>query len=122
MVRASFLVIPSLCYENFPMTLAEAFAHGLPVVASRVGALEELVEEGRTGLLFAPGDAADLAEKVRWAANHPEEMRRMGAEARTTYEREYTPEKNYRALTGIYEEATLHSSGRLEGGQSRRHP
>jgi glycosyltransferase involved in cell wall biosynthesis len=105
MAQAAYLVMPSLWYENFPRTLVEAFACGLPVIASRLGALEELVEDGRTGLHFTPGDSADLARKLMWAESNPDAMRRMGLEARREYERRYTPEVNYARLIEIYEEA-----------------
>ena len=67
--------------------------------------MEEIVEDGRTGLHFNPGDAEDLAEKVEWAWNHPAEMRRMGIEARLEYEHKYTAERNYPMLMQIYREA-----------------
>lgn len=102
MARAAFLVAPYECYENFPLTLAEAFSHGLPVLASRLGAMAEIVEDGVTGLLFEPGNAADLAAKVRWLHAHPEECRRMGDNARQVYEEKYTPERNYEMLMEIY--------------------
>ncbi len=102
MCRAQALVMPSLWYENFPRTLVEAFACALPVIASRIGALAELVEDGVTGLLFEPGDAADLAAKMKWAAAHPHALMRMGQEARRRYLREFSPEVNYRRLTEIY--------------------
>ena len=105
MSRASALVLPSICYENFPRTIAEAYACGLPVIASRLGVMAELVEDGRTGLLFAPGDAHDLARKIAWAEQHPEEMRTMGNNARHEYEAKYTPEINYRQLMSIYGQA-----------------
>ncbi len=85
------------------MTLAEAFCRGLPVIASRLGAMAEIVADGVTGLHFTPGDARDLAAKVRWAADHPEEMRHMGANARRDYEENYTPEVNFKLLMAIYE-------------------
>lgn len=99
------LIMPSLWYENFPRTLVEAFACGLPVIASRLGALAELVHDGETGLLFEPGNAEDLAAKMLWAQAHPAEMRRMGEAARAEYEAKYTPEINYRQLMAIYEDA-----------------
>ena len=105
MKRARFLVLPSEWYEGLPLTIAEAFACGVPVVASRIGSMIELVEDGRTGLHFAPGDAADLAEKVEWAYTHPEEMEEMGRAARREYEAKYTAERNYEALMRIYETA-----------------
>jgi glycosyltransferase involved in cell wall biosynthesis len=85
------------------MTIAEAFACGLPVLASRLGAMAELIEEGRTGLLFEPGNPDDLAEKVEWALTHPEEIKRMGKEARKEFEEKYTAEKNYKMLMEIYQ-------------------
>jgi len=105
MRRARFLIFSSEWYENFPVTIAEAFACGVPVICSRMGAMQEIVEDGRTGLHFIPGDAADLAEKVKWAWNHPERMREMGRAARQEYENKYTAEKNYPILMEIYQHA-----------------
>ena len=61
LASAHHLLIPSLWYENAPVAVIEAAAYGLGVIASRIGGLPELVREGRTGLLFEPGDAAGLA-------------------------------------------------------------
>lgn len=105
MAAARFLVLPSICYENSPRTIVEAFASGLPVIASRLGALIDIVQDGVTGLLFEPGNAADLAEKLAWAQSHPAQMARMGQAARAEYEAKYTPERNYDMLVDIYEEA-----------------
>jgi glycosyltransferase involved in cell wall biosynthesis len=105
MRTASYLVMPSLWYENFPRTLVEAFANGLPVVASRLGALEELVHHGFTGLLVDAGSAHDLARHLAWAESFPDKMRAMGARAREKYEEEYTPERNYSRLQAIYADA-----------------
>jgi len=115
MARAAWLVMPSIWYENFPRTLVEAYAAGLPVVASRLGALADLVRDGETGLLFTPDDAADLAARLHWAAAHPAEMARMGQAARAEYETHYTADINYRQLLAIYYEAikarAVHSRG-----------
>lgn len=105
MESARFLVLPSICYENSPRTIVEAFSCGLPVIASRLGALVDIVKDGKTGLLFEPGNATDLAAKMAWAASHPEEMARMGKAAREEYEAEFTPERNYEMLMDIYEDA-----------------
>ncbi len=99
---ARFLVLPSECYENFPMGMVESFACGVPVLCSRLGALQELVDDGRTGLHFAPGSPEELAEKVEWAWSHPERVRDMGQEARREFEKRYTAEKNYAMLMDIY--------------------
>jgi len=99
---AAMLIFPSVWYECNPMTILEAFAHGLPVVASDLGAMRELVDHGRTGLLFRAGDAQDLARTVRWAVEHPSELAVMRMEARREYEAKYTPERNYSMLMDIY--------------------
>jgi glycosyltransferase involved in cell wall biosynthesis len=99
------MVLPSICYENSPRAIVEAFSCGLPVIASRLGALADIVDDGVTGLLFAPGDAKDLAEKMAWAAAHPVQMARMGHAARAEYEANYTPERNHEMLVNIYEDA-----------------
>ena len=106
--RAKFVVLPSECYENFPMSIVEAFACGTPVICSRLGGMAELVDDHRTGLLFTPGDADDLAEKVEWAATHPADLAEMGREARREFELKYTAEKNYSYLMEIYEN-TVHA-------------
>lgn len=105
MNSALFLVLPSVCYESSPRTITEAFSCGLPVIASRLGALPEIVNDGVTGLLFTPGDSTDLAAKIAWACAHPERMEVMGKAARQEYEAKYTPEANYRTLLDIYHDA-----------------
>jgi len=67
--------------------------------------MAEIVEDGRTGLLFEPGNPEDLAEKVVWAWRHPAEVRAMGQQARLEYERKYGAEQNYRRLVEIYRTA-----------------
>jgi glycosyltransferase involved in cell wall biosynthesis len=106
MEEAAFLVLPSIWYEGFPMVIVEAFSVGLPVIASNLGSMATLVEHRRTGLHFRPGDAEDLAAKIDWAVNHPEEMARMGHEARKEYLAKYTPEHNYEMLMEIYRQVT----------------
>ena len=105
MLRAGYLVVPSWTYESFGLVIAEAYAHGLPVIASRLGSLAEIVEDGVTGLHFTPGDPADLAAKARWAADNPDAMAKMGEAARRRYEERYTPGANLALLIAIYEEA-----------------
>lgn len=112
MAGAMALVLPSIWYENFPRTLVEAFGCGLPVIASRIGALAELVEDRVTGLLFEPGDPASLADTMRWALEHPAEMAAMGKAARAHYEANFTAERNYQQLLAIYEGAISEAKGR----------
>ena len=103
MKRARFVIVPSECYENFPATICEAFSCGAPVICSRLGAMEELVKHGCTGLHFDPGDSEDLAAKVEWAWDHPAEVELMGQEARIQYAGKYTSERNYEMLMEIYQ-------------------
>jgi glycosyltransferase involved in cell wall biosynthesis len=105
MRNAAFLVFPSECYEGLPMTIVEAFASGLPVIAAGHGGMSTLIDRGRTGLHFRPGDAGDLAANVDWAFSHPAAMARMRSEARAEFEALYTAEKHYRNLLEIYERA-----------------
>jgi glycosyltransferase involved in cell wall biosynthesis len=105
MQTALFLVVPSICYESSPRTIIEAFSSGLPVIASRLGPLADIVQEGVTGLLFSPGEPLDLAAKMSWAKSHPEKMLQMGSAARLEYEAKYTPERNLGMLMSIYKDA-----------------
>ena len=105
MSGALALVMPSIWYETFGMVVIEAFACGTPVIASRLGAMAEIVEDGVTGLLFEAGNAHDLAEKMRWAQANQERMAEMGRAARLEYEARYTAARNYEMLMSIYKEA-----------------
>lgn len=103
MGKAKMLIFPSEWYETFGRVAVEAFAKGTPVIAANIGAVAELVESGRTGLNFRPGDPDDLAVKVEWALTHPAELARMRQEARAEFEAKYTAEQNYQMLMEIYE-------------------
>jgi glycosyltransferase involved in cell wall biosynthesis len=104
MKQAAFLIVPSLWYEAFSLNIAEAFACGVPVVCSRLGAMQENVSDGRTGLHFNAGDAEDLAAKVDWARTHSLELAAMGRKARREYERRFSAEVNYSQMMEIYEQ------------------
>lgn len=110
--QARAVIVPSIWYEGVPLTILEAFACGRPVIASRIGALSEIVRDRELGLLFEPGDAAGLAAAVDWAAGHPDEMERMGQAARREYEQAFTGERNYEQLAAIYERVI---AGRVAG-------
>lgn len=112
MKRCSFLVFPSECYENMSLSILEALASGLPVIASRSAANPELIQEGETGLLFNPGDKTDFAAKVQWAYANPDTLKRMGAKARTVYEERYTASTNYDLLTEVYDQAMQRQSAK----------
>ena len=105
MQEAACLVLPSACYENFPMTVVEAFATGLPVVASGHGAMAEIVADGRTGRHFRPSDAEHLSDTLAGLLADPRGAREMGHAARGEFESKYTAASNYAALTAIYRRA-----------------
>jgi glycosyltransferase involved in cell wall biosynthesis len=109
MKEAAFLVLPSEWYENFPMTLVEAYATGLPVIGSALGSLAELIHDGETGRHFRPGDATDLAGIIEWAVRHPALLAEQGRNARREFELRYTAEQNYAALMQIYRVAGAHA-------------
>jgi glycosyltransferase involved in cell wall biosynthesis len=101
--HARFLVFPSECYENFPVSIVEAFACGVPVIASSIGSTAEIVHHEQTGLLFSPGDWEGLADNARQLWSRPGEAKRMGAEGRAEFEKKYTAHSNYNRLLEIYE-------------------
>jgi glycosyltransferase involved in cell wall biosynthesis len=109
--RASFLVIPSQWYEGFPKTLLEAYAKGTPALASKIGSLAELVEDGKTGLHFEPGNPDDLAAKARLMLSDPLGLACMRQNARREYETKYTPDQNYQQLRDVYEHALANFNG-----------
>jgi glycosyltransferase involved in cell wall biosynthesis len=100
--QARFLVFPSDCYETFGIAIVEAFACGVPVIAARHGAMAELVADDGNGLLFAPGDAFDLARIVRQAWSDRATTARLGRAARAEYEARYTAPRNYTILSEYY--------------------
>jgi glycosyltransferase involved in cell wall biosynthesis len=109
MRRCAYLILPSIWYENSPRVLIEAFGCGLPVIASRLGALAELVDDKQTGLLFDPASATSLAAAILWAERHPDEMRAMGQRARRVYETLYSPDRNHQLLVDVYRAAIASS-------------
>jgi glycosyltransferase involved in cell wall biosynthesis len=111
MRTARALLFPSLWYEGMPLTLVEAFAAGLPVIASGLGAMSEMIADGRTGLLVEPGHPAALAAAIETVAGQPDATAAMGAAARRTYIDSYGPEANYAQLATIYRQAMKRRSG-----------
>jgi glycosyltransferase involved in cell wall biosynthesis len=108
--NAVALVFPSLWYEGVPRTILESFAAGTPVIASKIGNVEGLVEHKRLGLHFQPGDAADLVAKVQWMLEHPHDWESMRQSARAEYEAKYSAERNYDLLMEIYDRVLTRNS------------
>jgi glycosyltransferase involved in cell wall biosynthesis len=103
--RARFLVFPSECYEGFPMAITEAFASGVPVIASRIGSTGEIVNNGLNGLTFCAGSATSLSAQVQWALAHADRIDEMGLAGRHDFEQKYSAPENYRVLINIYNSA-----------------
>ena len=102
---ARFLVVPSKCYETFGLASIEAMSHGLPVIASRIGGLREIIDDGVTGFLFDPGNCDDLANKIKILWENPQLCRKMGQAAREKVLREYSEDQYYDRLLLVYKMA-----------------
>ena len=100
--RASFVLVPSEWYENCPMTVLEAMALGKPIIASRMGGLPELVEDGKTGLLFGAGNVEELKERMLYLWKDRELRYEMGRAARKKAEQEFSLERHCEELLRIY--------------------
>lgn len=105
--NAIFLVFPSECYENAPMTILEAFAYGKPVVGSDIGGIPEMVTEGKTGMLFQTGNHLELKEKINYLIVNPSKITEMGKKAREKVELEYNAEIHYQRLMEVYQRAFI---------------
>jgi glycosyltransferase involved in cell wall biosynthesis len=101
---ARVVVVPARSYETFGLVVIEAFAHGVPVVASRIGALAELVDDGETGALVAPGDTEELRKALGLLAQ-PATSIAFGQRARQIYLDRFTPERDLAATERIYTDA-----------------
>ena len=112
---AACLVLPSELYENCPKTVLEAYAVGTPVIASRLGAMAEMVDHEETGLVFEPRNKSDLAEQVRRLVGSPELYEGMRTGARRRYLERYTSEANYRQMIEIYRQVGV-APGREPAG------
>lgn len=109
------LVVPSECFEGCPNVVLEAYATGTPVIASRIGSLTELVQDGVTGLLVPPRQPADLRRRIQWAVEHPDEMRQMGSAARQSYVSRFRGSGHLANLVDTYQEAAGRRERTLSG-------
>lgn len=102
--NARFLIMPSEgYYETFGLVIIEAYSRAVPVVASNIGVVPELVSDKQTGLLFEPGNAYALADKARWMWDHPTEASTMGRNGLNTYKERFTEDRCYKTLVEVYE-------------------
>ena len=94
MQRCAYLVVPGLSYDTEPHAIVMAFAEAVPVIASRLPVVADLVEPGRNGLLFDPGSASELARRLAWAEAFPEKMRQMGECTQADYRTRFVADWN----------------------------
>lgn len=100
--NAAMVVMPSIWHETFSMVIIEAFACGKLVIASKTKVFMELIEDGKTGLMFDIGDVKGLSKKIEWAYENNSACMEIAKNARKEFEEKYTEKKNYEMLTGIY--------------------
>jgi glycosyltransferase involved in cell wall biosynthesis len=105
--NARLVAVPSECYENCPLVVLEAFASGKPVLASRLGGLPELVEEGRTGRLLPAGDVASWSAALTELAADPLRCAAMGAEALGIARQRHSAAAHHRRLLELYDLARV---------------
>ncbi len=103
--NSQFMVFPSVWYEGMPMVVLEALAAAKPIIASRMGVLPEIVEDGVSGLICEAGSVSDLTKKLKWLNNNPIEAVEMGKRGRKAFDEKYTADKNYELLMDIYHRA-----------------
>jgi glycosyltransferase involved in cell wall biosynthesis len=102
--EARALLVPSIWYEGSPRTIVEAYAAGVPVIASRIGALSDVVSDGRTGLLVTAGSPSDWAAAVERLFDDGFSQR-LGENAYARWVREFHPERGLAHLEGAYRDA-----------------
>jgi len=100
---ARMVVFATRCYEGFPTVLLEAMSYGLPVVCSRIGGLPMIVEDGVNGLLYEPGNAVELADRIRMLWQDTALCQKLGEAGQRKMQEEYAAERLMDRLIGIYE-------------------
>jgi glycosyltransferase involved in cell wall biosynthesis len=104
MRRSRFTVLPSECFENAPLALLESMALARPVLASDIGGVPELVEDGVNGVLVPPRNVDAWVTALQDALGSPEHVRRMGATARELIRERFDLEHHVRSIETIYRE------------------
>ncbi len=122
MAAADVVVFPTLLAEAGPLVVAQALATGTPVVASRIGAVPEMVADGESGLLVKPGKPGELADALRRLFGDPDLRRRMGEAGRRAVEAEMTVERMADAMTAVYERARRDGDARPVSVSGREAP
>lgn len=106
---ARMIVFATRCYEGFPTVLLEAMSHGLPVVCSRIGGLPEIVEDGKTGLFYEPGNVDELADRINMLWHDTALCRELGEAGWRKVQEDYAADRLLDRLLGIYEKVIKQS-------------
>ncbi|MBS2210214.1 glycosyltransferase family 4 protein [Carboxylicivirga mesophila] len=112
MRKSSFLLFPSIWYEGLPMTILEAFSNKLPVIATNIGAMKELIKDDSNGLHYNIGRSEEMAEKINWAFDNYEQFRKYGLNAYITFKESYSSEVNYSKQIEIYKQVINENKGK----------
>ncbi len=107
LAESKLLVLPSVCFEGFPMVIREAFSLGVPAAVSNLGSMPCIVNDGHDGVLFNPGDSYDLSAVVQSVWYDQEKLAAMGGKGRIEFEKKYTEAANHETLMKIYHTAML---------------
>lgn len=102
MANANLLILPSECFEGFPLVLIEALAVGVPVAVSEIAAFPSIVASGNCGIVFKPGEPSSLVQQVRTLWLDPDWLEEMGRNAKAEFDLKYTADRNYERLMDIY--------------------
>ena len=102
--NSKFLIFPSEWYEPMGMTILEAFRAGTLVLASNIGSIPSIIKDGYNGILFNPGDAIDIQNKIKWILNNSKKCNEIVANAFNDFNQKYSDEINYKSLIKIYED------------------
>ena len=98
---ADLFVFPGIQQEGQPLVVLEAMAAGLPILFTNRGCLRETLCEGESGIEVPIGEATTLADRIQWLLSRPDEMKRLGANARLRFEREYTSEQHLDRMKAV---------------------
>lgn len=110
LLKAKAIIIPSICYENFPKIVVEAMAYGTPIIASNIGSLAAIIENNFNGFLFEPNNAESLIKKIDFINENKNARTKISRNALDTYKELYSEQKNYSMLIDIYNDSIQKSS------------
>jgi glycosyltransferase involved in cell wall biosynthesis len=116
--KSQLLIIPSLCYENFPVSILEAYSYGKPIIASNIGGIPFIVKDGETGYLFEPGNIESLKEAVIKILEN-DKFIELGINGFKYFSENFTEKQNYPQLMEIYQSAI--EAKKLKNDTSKSH-